>query len=271
MSSPEFTLAPAPWTCKCETYWLPFWSSSTLPADAYAPLEASSAAFSSPALAGSFHGGLGMMQIVRYSDTPVGPYDELLLLPGAFSVPGTSPEKKHNRVTRIYVSQKATTYNGRKNWNIPKHLARFAFSHPPTRQGSRPPDTLTVEVFPPGENTAPFFTATLRAFRWVPAVPYWQGLVEACGVDMFLVQPPLPAGKAKEECGTQEWRKTKAVFSSPRMRGMWVDLNARAVGGGEAQALLGGGEEGWWPEIRPWAMGLWLEDVTLEFGVPVEP
>jgi hypothetical protein len=66
------TVAPAPWTCKCETYWLLFYASCPLPENVYDPLEAASVEFSDPAVAGEFRGGLGMIQIVRYSETPVG-------------------------------------------------------------------------------------------------------------------------------------------------------------------------------------------------------
>jgi hypothetical protein len=65
-----------------------------------------------------------------------GPYDELMLIPGTYTVPSPSATtpfqipKKALRVSRIYVSQRTTTYNGRLNWNIPKHLARFSFSSP---------------------------------------------------------------------------------------------------------------------------------------------
>ena len=56
-----------------------------------------------------------MIQIVRYSDTPVGPYDELLIIPGSYTVPGgTQKGKTQLRATRFYVSQRETTYNGRK-------------------------------------------------------------------------------------------------------------------------------------------------------------
>ena len=71
-ANPTPTPTPAPWTCKCTAYWLLSTSSSQLPADAYAPLEASSTSLSAPSQAGAFKGGLAMVQIVRYSDTPVG-------------------------------------------------------------------------------------------------------------------------------------------------------------------------------------------------------
>lgn len=51
-----------------------FYGGATLPDNAYAPLEAQSASFSDPEEVGKFRGGLGMIQVVRYSDTPVGKY-----------------------------------------------------------------------------------------------------------------------------------------------------------------------------------------------------
>lgn len=63
-----------------------------------------------------------MAQIIRYSDTPVGTYDELALIPGYFN--GVGPEgrkRKDLRVTGIWVSQETTLMNGRRNWNIPKY------------------------------------------------------------------------------------------------------------------------------------------------------
>lgn len=63
-----------------------------------------------------------MVQIIRYTSSPVGPYDELLVVPGYFEYErdredgkgGVRVEKKKNaRITRIYVSQKETCWNGR--------------------------------------------------------------------------------------------------------------------------------------------------------------
>lgn len=105
---------PPPWTCHYEAYIGTFYVSakSGLPREvAYEPLEASSAEFTE---AGVWKGGLVMIQLLRYSSTPVGPYDEMLLLPGNFEVPGG--HGSHTRVTRIYVSQKDTTYNGNTCW-----------------------------------------------------------------------------------------------------------------------------------------------------------
>ena len=63
-----------------------------------------------------------MVQIIRYTESPVGPYDEMLLVPGFFTYDRESPgkdsavtaeQKKNLRITKIYVSQKETCYNGR--------------------------------------------------------------------------------------------------------------------------------------------------------------
>ena len=66
-----------------------------------------------------------MVQIVRYTETPVGPYDELVIMPGDFEVPvlsggggggqgegGKKKVKKNTRITGIWVSQKDTCWNG---------------------------------------------------------------------------------------------------------------------------------------------------------------
>lgn len=110
---PPIPIAPPPWKCQYSGYVGTFYVSAKngLPRDiAYEPLEASSARF---AEAGVWKGGLAMIQLLRYSSTPVGPYDEMILLPGNFDVPGG--HGSYTRITRIYVSQRDTTYNGMIN------------------------------------------------------------------------------------------------------------------------------------------------------------
>ena len=101
-------------------------ASTTLPLDiVYDPHELHAPSFSSEKETGKFVGGLGSAQIVRYSETPVGTYDELAILPGFFETTGPDGKKqKDSRVTGIWVSQETTLMNGRKNWNIPKYALR---------------------------------------------------------------------------------------------------------------------------------------------------
>lgn len=115
------TTALPPWTCKAQVYSLFFYgkpdksAKDGLPPIAYSPLERDSY-FASPE-AGRFVGGLGSFMVVRYIDTPVGSYDELLVIPGAFAYSkedkGRSQQKQSPRISRIYVSQEHTLYNGR--------------------------------------------------------------------------------------------------------------------------------------------------------------
>ncbi|TGZ81822.1 hypothetical protein EX30DRAFT_371032 [Ascodesmis nigricans] len=118
---PSTLYAPAPWpNLKAQSLCLfTTTSASTTPIDAawYAPLEANSP-FADPAKSGKFLGGLAMVMLVRYEDTPVGPYDELLWVPGRFEVPregrvdGGEGKEEKLRVTRIYVSTRESTVNG---------------------------------------------------------------------------------------------------------------------------------------------------------------
>jgi len=123
-TSPSLPIAPPPWTCKATAYILTFYNSASsgLPRDiVYDTLEAEASSFSSEQDAGTYRGGLCMAQIIRYSETPIGPYDELAILPGYFNGVGPAGEKKKDlRITGTWVSQETTLMNGRKNWNIPK-------------------------------------------------------------------------------------------------------------------------------------------------------
>ncbi|MFC3416099.1 acetoacetate decarboxylase family protein [Algoriphagus hitonicola] len=64
-----------------------------------------------------FKGGLGFLMLVNYHESPVGPYRELLFIPGKFG-----KSRKHSIIS-IYVNTPASTQNGRANWGIPKSTA----------------------------------------------------------------------------------------------------------------------------------------------------
>ena len=65
-------------------------------------------------LKGNFNGGLGYLMMINYKSSPVGPYKELLFVPGRFS-----PYNKQS-ITKIYVNTEVSTQNGRSNWGVPK-------------------------------------------------------------------------------------------------------------------------------------------------------
>lgn len=275
LPSTLFKLEPAPWACKCTAYVCTFWRSASqgLPDEAYDHLESPSPAFQSGHE--EYLGGLCLVQVIRYTSTPVGPYDELAILPGFFQRDGT--KGKHNRITRIYVSQKDTCYNGRQNWNIPKHMARFEFTNLAngaeqqsllSNRGQDQQDHFRVEVFAndPQANK-PFFCATLTALRLpLPYLPFSSTWLTKLGINPPLLQPPLPKGSAPEECATQDWKRSVAKLSSSRISAMWCEMNLLQEGRVEgASALLPGDTGKWWAK---WLIALKMEDATLGIGQP---
>jgi hypothetical protein len=63
----------------------------------------------------------GILAFVQYTESNVGPYDELLWL-APFQ---RGPTGRAHRVPAILVSSEASARDGRINWGLPKELARF--------------------------------------------------------------------------------------------------------------------------------------------------
>jgi len=61
-----------------------------------------------------YRGGLGFVMLVNYHESPVGPYKELLIIPGKYN-----PHKRQS-ISHIFVDSENSTENGRYNWGIPK-------------------------------------------------------------------------------------------------------------------------------------------------------
>jgi hypothetical protein len=112
-------------------------------------------------LLGRFRGGPGAVMVVDYASSPVGPYRELLFLPGRFAVAGGL----YPAITRIFVSSQASADNGRAHWALPKERATFE-SEATGRRRER------VRVLAGGRV---FFEAELAWSRWpLPVlVPRW--------------------------------------------------------------------------------------------------
>ena len=62
------------------------------------------------------------MMFVDYEHSDVGPYHELLFIPGSFPF---EDGKRHLSISRIFVSSMDSVVNGQRNWGIPKELAQF--------------------------------------------------------------------------------------------------------------------------------------------------
>lgn len=97
-------------------------------------------------LQGKFKGGFGYVMLVDYQESPVGPYRELLFIPGKFG------KEKLQTITTIFVDSEASTANGRANWAIPKQTADFHW------QKEKGLDRVEVSL-----NGKPVFQASIRS------------------------------------------------------------------------------------------------------------
>ena len=132
------------------------------------------------ALADRFLGGPGAIMLVDYRECPIGPYRELLMVPGRFRTPvGPRPS-----ITRILVSTQVSVDNGRRHWAIPKTLGHFAIEA--MSRGER----WTIE-----EQGRPLARFELRSrgpalpvsTRWSPSS--WSTLAQPSGDRWLLTQP----------------------------------------------------------------------------------
>jgi hypothetical protein len=108
------TAAPAPWRLHGDGYvFLYQFNAEWVAAQGFVPEP----------LRPQFRGGIGALMLVRYRETPVGPYDELLFIPGLFEIDGA----QYHSITKIYVSTQTSVVNGQNNWGVPKERADFTF------------------------------------------------------------------------------------------------------------------------------------------------
>jgi hypothetical protein len=112
----ETAPAPAPWTLTGDGYLL-LWR---LPGRVIREQ-----AGASPELA-LRHRGLSAVVLANYSGSNVGPYSEILFIPGRHRV---FEKQYYWSISRIYVSSEASARAGRANWGLPKQVAEFATRH----------------------------------------------------------------------------------------------------------------------------------------------
>lgn len=173
-------------------YMIPFWTSSAtaknFPTKAYHSLEAQSS-FASPEF-GVPKGGLSMIQLIRYHETPVGPYDEMIICPGSFAYPtedkdGKKTTKTALRITCLYVSQKYTCWNGRK-------------SKSPSHQSPIRPPLLTPPQSGASPNTSPTSTGPTT-----PTAPPKSRSTRTTTANPTTPAPPTPAPPAPSPSSRQ--------------------------------------------------------------------
>ena len=143
----------------------------------------------------AYRGWVGTVMLVDYDTSPVGPYQELLFIPGLFRFGDTTSFS----ISKIYVSTRDSVWNGRQNWGIPKELADFSFVL--NSDGSR-----TISVQCDGRSFL-----SLRATPWGPRFPITTKLMPGFRV----VQEPLTGnGSVPESTGNLLLTRPSAVGSA---------------------------------------------------------
>ncbi|KAM0562427.1 hypothetical protein ACHAPJ_002117 [Fusarium lateritium] len=256
MADSNIPSVPPPWTLKGDVYAFIFWTPRSqardgLPSLTYSPLEAqSSYASSQKAL-----GGLSMFQLIRYTESPVGPYDELILAPGSFEY-----EKEDKSGRRV------------KDWNVPKHLARFTWtdnSNGSTTVKVYPHDTVATDSV--GSESAspdsiPFFQATFKPVPYTPSFPFSTSWMNHFGFNTTLVLPPLPEGSGSqgELPGTDRWCSVVPQQYSSKCKLGWFNVEQHR----DDEGNLTGSFENFWPGWSKWQIGFKMEDSVIGFDHP---
>ncbi|KAJ7640765.1 hypothetical protein DFH06DRAFT_1334488 [Mycena polygramma] len=239
----DIQIIPAPWQLKGRSWTAlvaPLSKTTSFPAGWCSGYQADTLSSG-----GEFIGGLGVIQIVSYSESPIGPYDELVYVPGRWKY---SDGTKAFRITQIYVSSKESAMNGRKNWNIPKSVASFNIKTGPNGE-------TNIAVSHPGASS-PFFKASFTPISLLSSLSIYAS-TSIAGNFFSLVQPPLPAGEQPEEVATDQWVAFRPpVKGSASVRGMVAGLDGK-VGDGVS-----------FPAVAPWSIGFTMKNLSMEFVVP---
>lgn len=104
--------APAPWQLTGDAWVFLF----SLPGEIVRD-----GSFTPADLRGREAGGPSALMVVNYATSNVGPYQEILYMPGLFRF----GDRKRQSITRIFVSSWESVVNGQRNWGIPKDRADF--------------------------------------------------------------------------------------------------------------------------------------------------
>ncbi|KAJ3035787.1 hypothetical protein HDV00_003412 [Rhizophlyctis rosea] len=256
--------APAPWTLKITHAYTFFFYANASNRDAIQPHLVTEEDKR------DYKGGLGAVMVIRYEDSPVGAYDELLFCPGGFEDVGqregregggglestpllqsenrpTISSTQHakrpylspRRITRIFVSSEASLRSGRANWGIRKELASFEWSvgRTPNSKHIRVTDLLSKELI--------FDAALYTHVPWLPIPMFLGGLgrLVPCIEERRIDEDGRTVGEGKwciTRLGGGGWAKvaTMQVRSSGGAR--WPDL--RRVGWIGVGGCLEGGE-----------------------------
>jgi hypothetical protein len=123
----------------------------------------------------------------------------------------------------------------------------------------------------------PYFSATFKPIPYIPSIPASTNIAKYVGLDLSLVQPPLPKGNSPngELPGTSRWCKIMPFQYSSKTSVGWWDMTQN--GSTEEDPLLSGGQErpenipvkpkyeNWWPGSGRWRIGMVMENAEIRF------
>jgi len=136
--------------------------------------------------------------------------------------------------------------------------------------------SIIVKADEGGQSDATIFSATFQPISYLPSFPSSTNLFKYAGINLNLVQPPLPQGSSEsgELAGTDRWCSIMPLEYTKRTSLGWWDLKQEGIS--EDTPLLdsvdGEVNEGtkpkygnWWPGVGRWRIGMVMEDANIEF------
>lgn len=147
--------------------------------------------------------GVGAVILLDYHQSDVGPYRELLFIPGIFKLSGQYAFS----ISKIYASSLESQWNGQENWGLPKELADFDLI-PSDSTSKRKSEKWVVS-----RKGEPFFSVTTKRYGLkLPVgttfVPFRIGQVMR---DTLLITDPSFAGKG-QLVRSEDWFADPAYF-----------------------------------------------------------
>lgn len=145
--------APAPWNLTGNGYVILYW---------FKKEKLKERCFLDDSIKESYLGGRGCVMLVDYKSSNVGPYKELLFIPGKINFKG----QKLFTITKIFVSTLDSVVNGRENWGIPKEHANFSWL------SDKNTEKVVIE-----HDGHEFFSATMERIKFLFAFPMTTSLL----------------------------------------------------------------------------------------------
>jgi hypothetical protein len=174
--NPEI-IAPAPWSLK---------GSGLVMVYHFPPAFVRQYGFMEDYQQQAYKGWVGAVMFIDYQQSNVGPYQELLFIPGIFQLAG----RYSFSISKIMVSTYDSVWNGKKNWGIPKELAQFNMVQ--QTDGSR--------IYGVEKDGKPVFQASVNSYG--PQLPFssrllpWTRICQQSPHGLLLTRP-VAKGKAR--------------------------------------------------------------------------